>query len=922
MVEKINLAGSSWDFALRSKEEGMPDISDVGFADTITLPSTVQQMKKPPVTEEHSDGFLTDPYRFEGYAFYRRTVIVSPQKPGCEYCEVFLSLERTRTSSVWINGKKAGVRNSLCTAHRYNITKLVQNGENEIIIAVDNISCPVPGGHMTSQDTQTNWLGITGEIFIEFRSRLRFENIRLTPDPAAGTVSVSGTITGGDSISLTAEVNGFKLKEIVLTSENPSFVYEMPNAELWSEHNPVTYTMKIDVGGDTVKIPFGMRKFETRGTDLILNGEKIFLRGKHDGMIFPMTGAAPTDTEGWLTVMKTAREHGINHYRFHTCCPPDAAFRAADELGIYMEPELPFWGTVEDEITEGQQYLIDEGFRILDEFANHPSFFAMSLGNELWGSKERLNDILGGYKKHDPRPLYTQGSNNFQFWPCVLENDDFFVGVRFSKERLFRGSYAMCDAPLGHIQTDAPNSDYTYDEHIRPASVNTEQGSGGTIEIQYGTGVKTVSVGDSGEFISAVPVVSHEVGQYFMYPDYGEIQKYTGALKPYNLEIFRERLENAGLGKLADKFFRASGRFAAECYKNEIETALRSRELSGFQLLDIQDFSGQGTALVGVLNAFMESKGVITSVEWRSFCSDRVILGCLPKFVFAAGEKVLMPVKLYQYAAKPDTDPTVSIRLSADGEVLSEYSLAAYGSFSRGLFDLGAAKVVMPDISEPKKVTLTVNCRDISNKYILWVYPAAQPVQPSVPENVTVTRDWNAAKAALAEGKSVLFMPSGLDDSNSIEGTYCTDFWNYPMFRSISESMKKPVPVGTLGLLIDKAHPALAEFPAESYSTAQWYDIVNRSRTVILDGLDIDPIVRTIDNCERNHNLGTVFEVKTGGGKLLVCSSDLTFADGSDLKDGSLPCKQLLKSLVRYAASEDFKPAASADIAELDKIFA
>ncbi len=913
MVEKINLAGSSWDFALRSKEEGMPDISDVGFADTITLPSTVQQMKKPPVTKERSDGFLTDPYRFEGYAFYRRTVTVSPQKPGCVDCEVFLSLERTRTSTVWINGKKAGTYNSLCTAHRYNITKLVQNGENEIIIAVDNVSCPVTGGHMTSQDTQTNWLGITGEIFIEFRSRLRFENIRLTPDVTAGTVFVSGTITGGDSISLTAEVNGFKLKETVLTSENPSFVYEMPNAELWSEHNPVTYTMKIDFGGDTVKIPFGMRKFETRGTDFLLNGEKIFLRGKHDGMIFPMTGAAPTDTEGWLTVMKTAREHGINHYRFHTCCPPDAAFRAADELGIYMEPELPFWGTVEDEITEGQQYLIDEGFRILDEFANHPSFFAMSLGNELWGSKERLNDILGGYKQYDPRPLYTQGSNNFQFWPCVLENDDFFVGVRFSKERLFRGSYAMCDAPLGHIQTDAPNSGYTYDEHIRPASVSTEQGGGGTIEIQYGTGVKTVSVGDSGEFISAVPVVSHEVGQYFMYPDYGEIQKYTGVLKPYNLEIFRERLEEAGLGKLADKFFRASGRFAAECYKNEIETALRSRELSGFQLLDIQDFSGQGTALVGVLNAFMESKGIITSVEWRSFCSDRVILGCLPKFVFAAGEKVFMPVKLYQYAAKPDTNPIAEVRLTAGGETLAEYTVSANGSFKCGLFDLGTAEVVMPECAEPKKVTLTINCRDICNRYILWVYPK---VQAEIPENAAVTNDWNAAKAALAEGRNVLFMPSGLDDTNSVEGTYCTDFWNYPMFRSISESMKKPVPVGTLGLLIDKAHPALAEFPSESYSTAQWYDIVNRSRTVILDGLDIDPIVRTIDNCERNHNLGTVFEVKTGGGKLLVCSSDLT------LSEDSLPCKQLLKSLVDYAVSEDFRPAASADIAELDKIFA
>ncbi|MCM1022757.1 MAG: hypothetical protein NC395_01700 [Prevotella sp.] len=907
MMEKINLAGTSWKFALRSREEGMPDIG-AGFAfdGEITLPSTVQQEKKSPVTDERSDGYLTDPHSFEGYALYGRTVTVSPKKPDSE---VFLVLERTRTTTVWVNGKNAGTQNSLCTAHRYNITELANNGENEIIIAVDNVSCPVPGGHMTSRDTQTNWLGITGGIYIEYRNPLRFENVIITPDVTAKTVEVSGKIVGGDSISLTAEVTNFKPLTVTVTADNPSFVYEMPGAELWSEHNPAVYTMSVSSDGDTVKIPFGMRSFGTQGADFLLNGEKIYLRGKHDGMIFPMTGAAPTDTDGWLTVMKTAKEHGINHYRFHTCCPPDAAFRAADRLGIYMEPELPFWGTVEDEITEGQQYLIDEGFRILDEFANHPSFFAMSLGNELWGSKERLNDILGGYKKHDPRPLYTQGSNNFQFWPCVLDNDDFFVGVRFSKERLFRGSYAMCDAPLGHIQTDAPNSDYTYDEHIRPATVNTERGSGGTVEIQYGTGVKTVSVGDSGEFVAAVPVVSHEVGQYFMYPDYGEIRKYTGVLKPYNLEIFRERLEKAGLGKLADKFFRASGRFAAECYKNEIETALRSKELSGFQLLDIQDFSGQGTALVGVLNAFMESKGVITAVEWRSFCSDRVILGCLPKFVFAAGEKVSMPVKLYQYAAKPDTDPTAAVRLASGGETLAEYSVSAKGSFKGGLFDIGTVGIEMPACAEPKKVTLTINCKDICNKYILWVYPE---VKAASSENVVTAKDWNVAKAALAKGGRVLFLPENLGESNSLEGTYCTDFWNYPMFRSISESMKKPVPVGTLGLLIDKNHPALAEFPTESYSTAQWYGIVTGSRTAILDGLDIDPIVRTIDNCERNHNLGTVFEVKTGGGKLLVCTA---------AQNDTLPVRQLLKSLTDYAASENFNPAKTVDISELDRIF-
>ncbi|MDE6746290.1 MAG: beta-glucuronidase, partial [Oscillospiraceae bacterium] len=240
MIEKINLSGTSWSFALRTKEEGMPDVSaGFDFGDTAVLPSTVQQEKKPPVTDERSDGFLTDPYRFEGYAVYGRTVNVSPKNLGSD---VFLVLERTRTSHVWVNGKSAGTKNSLCTAHRYDITKLVQNGENSIIIVIDNVSCPVPGGHMTSQDTQTNWLGITGDIFIEFRNPLRFENVRIVPDVKSEAITVSGKIVGGDSISLTAEVTGFKPKTVAVTAENPSFVYEMPKAEKWSEHNPVPYT--------------------------------------------------------------------------------------------------------------------------------------------------------------------------------------------------------------------------------------------------------------------------------------------------------------------------------------------------------------------------------------------------------------------------------------------------------------------------------------------------------------------------------------------------------------------------------------------------------------------------------------------------------------------------------------------------------
>lgn len=952
MIEKIQLTDSSWQYFLSKEEPG----EQVACGGEVWLPSTVSQAGLSPLTRERSDGYLTDPHRYEGYIVYEREAELAA--PGEDL--LYLVLERTRTTKVWVNGMYMGSRNSLCCAHRYDITEAVRSGSNRIRIRVDNVSCPVPGGHMTSQDTQTNWLGITGEICIERVAGVHMEQVRLYPDYRSRTVTIRGELKGLGTdgarqaeLSVWAEGNpqkdlqNYPPSEYRISREGQFCLpYAMPGAVLWSEHTPVLYRLHLACGTEEISIPFGMRNFETEGLHFLLNGRRIHLRGKHDGMIFPLTGAAPADKESWLKVLGTAKEYGINHYRFHTCCPPEAAFAAADELGIYMEPELPFWGSVEEEITPAQQYLIDEGYQILDSFANHPSFFALSLGNELWGSRERLNRILGDYKAYDPRPLYTEGCNNFQFWnPRPVENDDFFVGVRFSMERQIRGSYAMCDAPQGHIQVKAPEAAFTYDEHILPRRERRDVRSVGdtatvqavadqnTMEIQYGTGVKKVSLeGAEGEYDPEIPVVSHEVGQYFMYPDYGELTKYTGVLKPYNLEIFQDRLKKAGLAEYAEAYAKASGRFAAECYKNEIETALRSERLAGFQLLDLQDFTGQGTALVGVLDAFMESKGVISLGEWQGFCHDRVLLGCLPGYVFAAGEKLALPVKLYAYGPEPVTDPLVEVRLCCGAEDGEEYvqheRLSVRSSFQDGLYLLGSVEITLPPVRRGTKAVLTLTCGELQNQYSLWIYPEdtaaqLQPVAESRPAAVrtedvssVVTASWQQARAELAAGRAVLFLPELIPEAQSIEGTYCTDFWNYPMFDGISRSMNRTRPIGTLGLLIDKEHPALEGFAPEEYSTPQWYDVVTDSRTMILDGTGIRPIVRTIDNCGRNHSLGMLFEVRVGDGRLLVCT-----AHPEQKAAVSLACRTLLGCLNRYIQSDEFHPAQTVEISVLDKLF-
>lgn len=927
-MDKINLHGS-WELLLDEGQQGIKECfykSETPFPKQIQLPTTISEAKSSPRRDMASTDHLTDPYAFEGFAWYRKTVFLPD---NCKAYDWELYLERTRMTQLYINGMEAGSFDSLCTPHCYPVTPWIKPGENQIVILVKNTGYPTNGGHMTSPDTQTNWNGLLGALELRPLPCQRILSLRLYPSFSGQSLTIRGRITPPAG----------KLELLIRDSGENTFIRTFHQADdsnfecciplenkllPWSEYNPVLYQLKAvlysgDTAADECSQAFGVRDFEAGKHHFLVNGEPVFLRGKHDGMIFPLTGYAPMDTEAWLRVMGTAKEYGINHYRFHTCCPPEAAFRAADLLGIYLEPELPFWGTVTSPSQEGhneelQQYLITEGFRILDTFGNHPSFVMFSLGNELWGSKEVLNGILKAYKAHDKRHLYVQGSNNFQFTPCILPEDDFFSGVRFGRDRLIRGSYAMCDAPLGHIQTQKPSTVGSYDPVICPvsASEQTVPSENATRQIQYGTGVKEVSLGETEELIPDIPVISHEIGQYETFPDFSEIDRYTGVLQPENLRIFKQRLEAAGLADLAGDYFNASGRLAAACYKEELECALRSDLLAGYQLLDLQDFSGQGTALVGVLNAFMENKGIISREAWNHFCAPTAILASFQDY--AVQSKSLVPCKFLvsNYGPAPLEQAELTFYLSAISDASSGDSIfyketVQTAEIPRGLSTLAEARLPMPEIQKPCRVQLKLQLEyagtdepsaKISNAYTFWVYPSEVP---AIPEDIHIIRDKAALKKILrqAEGsadsiKKVLFLPSFQANAHSIEGTYCTDFWCYPMFRKISESMGKPVPVGTLGLLIQDAHPALEDFPCTCYSTPQWWDIVMNSRSTILDRTDIVPLVQTIDNFERNHRLGLVYEVYCSNCHIITCTADLTA-----LTD-SLPCQWLLESLTAW----------------------
>ncbi len=855
-MQKIDLSGL-WRVYLDAEKTEYPETNPIPdtYPDEMTLPGTTSAAGLGPENPARETYFLTDAHKFEGYAWFMREFDLPEDAPLA-----MLTLERTRKTSVWLDGAHVGDACSLCAPHRY-LLKEMKKGRHTLVIRVDNTDYPTRGGHLTSQDTQSNWNGVTGEISLTLAGAI-VTGIRVHMADAGSSIRLRARVTGEHPGFASVELPG-QMEQLVQIRDG-AIDASLPltgSEALWDEFHPALHTLSIDVNGDVYTASFGLRRFEGKGRKLLCNGREVFLRGKHDGLIFPLSGAAPTDVESWRKVLGTAKNYGINHYRFHTCCPPDAAFTAADELGVVMSPELPFWGTVADEGEEGydraeREFLIAEGFRILEEFGHHPSFVFLSMGNELWGSKPALNRMLADYRAFDPDRLYVSGANNFQWVPEVLAEEDVFVGVRLSGERLIRGSYAMCDAPQGIVQTTEPESVYNYDRMVVPQRVESASGKAGKVLIQYGTGVKEVDAEAAAELIPEVPVITHEVGQYEFYPDFDEIDRYTGPLKARSFEVFRERLQKAGLWADHDRFFRSAGALAVACYRREIETMLRSREISGFQLLDLQDFSGQGTALVGVLNALMESKGLIAPEQWRQFCASTVVLGLFDRFVAEDGQELRFAVQVSECDPEK-AHACVVCELLEDDRVLAQTTVPVKATGNRLSEPVGASLGVIR-VRKPTCLTVRLTLEDGTvNAYPVWAFPR---VEIDITEKGIVMGEKRVAFVRTVEEAKKSDVPAIVIPvaEGKLPATYASDFWCYPMFRSISESMGKPVPIGTLGLCVDGAHPWLQGFTKENHTTPAWYHII---RTAHCENVPCDDAaVQMIDNTERCQRLCILWE--------------------------------------------------------------
>ena len=798
---------------------GTIDTNRLGFAPKDTMETT----------------HLTRLYAYKGAARYSRTINIQKdwkKKP------VELFLERTRPTWVYVDGELVDSCNFISTPQRYLLPKKVKPGKHLLEIVVDNgrgVPDQVYGSsHAYTEDTQTNWNGIIGRIELQLAS---FTDCK-------STETLAGAISSRSVIPLAGAI--------------PSRSVASPSA---------------------LQMPDFAKDFHIKGAHFYANGHRIFLRGKHDAAVWPLTGHVEMSVEGWMKYLGTCKEYGINHVRFHSWCPPEAAFVAADSLEIYLQPELPFWGSFDKKDERLMAFLHQEGENILREYGHHPSFRMMALGNELWGDIDKMKEFVDDFRKIAPDKYYTFGSNYYLGYQGIKEGMDYFTTCRIGGEEWgkynthTRGSFSFADAyDGGMINHFHPNSTMNFDEACDKAGI---------------------------------PIISHETGQFQTYPDYREIKKYTGVLHPYNFEVFRRRLAAAGMLSQADDFHKASGLWSVKLYKADIEMDLRTRNMAGFQLLDIQDYPGQGSAFVGILDAFMESKGITTPEEWRQWCSPVVPLLEMEKFCFEDGEKIQAKVKVANYGGTSLYGKKLMWKIGDAEGVMNIFT------YDEGLIDVG---ILDEEISadKPAKLNISLNIEgtEARNSYELWVYPKKALEK----KGIIIARDLNQEVVKVLEkGGKVLWMPDSLP--YTVGGLFQTDYWNYRMFKTICENNKKKVSPGTLGILTNPEHPIFKGFPTEMHTNWQWFPVIKESHPLVLDNFakDYRPIVQVIDNIERNHKLGLVMEWKVGAGKLLVCMSDLEKA--AKYPEG----KAFYQSVIDYMRSADFNPSVEITVDELKK---
>lgn len=862
---------------------------------------------------------------FEGEAKIYKKVTYTPT-PGKR---VFIEVERARCLKLLVDGIEVAdfIPPSISTPHVFEVTGLL-HGENEITFLSDNSYQGLPHDDIVyssaaTDETQTNWNGLLGRVRIYEEEPVFMEHVSVFPkgNEAEVLVVVQATDEFEGVITLTSDCfvadkcvtqvsgikgrNEYRIKDVALKED----------VRRWDEYEGELYELEAVLAVETAvvnqletktdcnglskyhdkneskkMITFGIHDFGDDGTGrLALNGRRIFIRSEANCAVFPEKGYSPVTVNEWMDILQMYKSYGVNMMRFHSHCPSEAAFIAADRIGMLMQPELSFWNPKNAlESEEGYAYYKQELAQILVMLSNHPSFVMLTLGNELHCGDlgmQRMKELVSLAQQTDTTRLYANGSNAFYGEKGCDEQSDFYTSQKFYKEDI-RGTFAAFseDGIEGYINREYPSACHNYDASMKSLRESFKK-----------------------------PVFTFEVGQFEVLPDFDELEDFKGVTLPVNYELVKKKVEEKGLLPMWKRYVEATGELSRIGYREEVEAVLRTKELSGISLLGIQDFPGQGTALVGMLNAHLQPKpfDFAKPERFQSFFREQLPLVLLPKYTWLNTETLTAEIVIANYG-KEDVIGCWQVTLIYKEQQHSSINKACCMLKSDEsvcakvgeVTSVGKIEIPLDRYDKPVRLDLEVTFGDMINTYPIWVYPQYELV---CSKTVYETRRLDEkALSILASGGKVFLAPDATKAAmpHSIKTQFTTDFWSVGTF---------PAQEGGMGQLIDVEHPIFTKFPTEFHTNWQWWPMAV-SRAMILPR-QMKAIVTELDSYAYLRPMAQLLEVKIGEGKLMLSTMGLHQCQQYP------EARALLNAIYEYMDSDVFMPKQEMTVEELKALF-
>ena len=301
---------------------------------------------------------------------------------------------------VWVNGKEAGHHVGGFTPFNFDISDLLREGENVVIVKVDNKR------HAEDVPTQIfdwwNYGGITRDVKLVKVSPVYLEDYNLQLTSLEGRqISFSVKLNKPEANhTVTLTIPELKIKKTLTTAADGTAAISMKaKPQLWSPENPKRYQVEITLDNSTIVDSIGFRKIETRGKQILLNGQPIFLKGISIHEEKPNGGGRANSPEDARTLLSWAKELGCNFVRLAHYPHNEYMVREAERMGILVWSEIPCYWTIAwtnpATLDNARQQLTD----MIRRDHNRANVIIWSIANETPHSAER-DTFLGTLAKH------------------------------------------------------------------------------------------------------------------------------------------------------------------------------------------------------------------------------------------------------------------------------------------------------------------------------------------------------------------------------------------------------------------------------------------------------------------------------------------------------------------------------------------